>query len=131
MHMSVAPGEYTLNVPRPLLSGFPGLYVPRLGVLGRDVSRRPPKPRRFEAGGREEFQVRLTRHGSGDSRRPRVCVRQHILGNRFDDEKVGRYESASGAQDSVDFLQGCLLVGHEVENAVGAGEVERRIGEGQ
>jgi len=68
---------------------------------------------------------------SGNSAGPEVDALAGVLGDFGADDHVGELETPARAQDAVDLGEHSVLVGHEVDHAVGDDDVDGFVGEGQ
>jgi hypothetical protein len=93
-----------------------GEGVDRLALRDLAVAEREQDPR-----------VLSLQESSGDSAGPEVDALARVCGDLVADEDVGELESAAGTQDAVDLGEHRILVGDEVDDAVGDHHVDRFV----
>src|SRR4051812_18531881 len=97
-----------------VLEGRPGVGVDELAL--RDVGVGPLN---------QQARVLALEQRAGDSPGPEINALAGVLRDLLVDDHVGDLEAAAGLEDAVDFVQDGVLVGHEVDDAVGDHDVDR------
>jgi hypothetical protein len=93
-----------------------GERIDRLALRDLAVAEREQDPR-----------VLSFQESSGDSAGPEVDPLARVLGDLVADEDVGELEPTAGTQHAVDLREHRILVGDEVDDAVGDHDVDRFV----
>ena len=96
-----------------VLEGRPGVGVDELPLC--DVGVGPLN---------QQARVLTVEQRTGDSGGPEVDAFARVLGDLVVDHDVGDLQPAAGAQDAIDLVENGVLIGHEVDDAVGDHDID-------